>query len=70
MYTLNLKRFSVCSKKSTEGQPEGRETPTVPQYDSGMVFEGANALENSGTPSQGTYIHVAIMATVTAVVSL
>lgn len=54
------------SKKSTEGQ----ETPGAPQFDSGMVFEGANAMENSRAPSQNTYIHVAIMAALMAVVSL
>ncbi|KVI07794.1 Thaumatin [Cynara cardunculus var. scolymus] len=41
-----------------------------PPTTSGMVFEGANAMENSGAPSRNTYIHMAIMAAVMTVVSL
>lgn len=59
----------TTSKKSTADQ-DTPAVPTVPQYDSGMVFEGANAMENSGVSLRNTYIHVAIMAAVMAVVSL
>ncbi|XP_076952828.1 thaumatin-like protein 1 [Bidens hawaiensis] len=61
-YVVTFCPPATNSKKSTDGQ----QTPTkaTPEFNDGMVFEGADAMINSGAPPQYTYIHAAIMAVV------
>ncbi|KAI3776444.1 hypothetical protein L1987_46229 [Smallanthus sonchifolius] len=56
---------STTSKKSTEGQ----QTPATetPEFNYGMVFEGADAMENSGAPPPYTYIYAFVVAVALAV---
>lgn len=55
----------MYSKKSTEGQ----ETPATatPEISTGMVYEGADAMETDGAPPLYTYIYSAIAAVTAAV---
>ncbi|KAK9062741.1 hypothetical protein SSX86_019930 [Deinandra increscens subsp. villosa] len=56
---------STTSKKTTDGQ----QSPAAPDFNPGMVYEGADAMENSGTPQRHTYIHAVIVA-VAAVITM
>ncbi|KAM0056808.1 putative Thaumatin family [Helianthus anomalus] len=53
----------TTSKKSTEEE----QTPSTlkPEFKDGMVYEGADAMENHGAPLRHTYIHVVIAVVVT-----
>lgn len=56
----------MYSKKSTEGQ-ETPATPATPEISTGMVYEGADAMETDGAPPLYTYIYSAIAAVTAAV---
>ncbi|GJU77193.1 thaumatin-like protein 1b [Tanacetum coccineum] len=60
---------STTSKKSTEGQQSPPIT-TTPEFNDGMVYEGADAMENSGSSQRYSYIFVAILVALLTFASL
>ncbi|PWA57734.1 pathogenesis-related thaumatin superfamily protein [Artemisia annua] len=60
---------STTSKKSTDGQ-QSPAIPTTPQFSDGMVYEGADAMENSGASLRHSYIFVAIVVAILTFASL
>nr|GEZ07022.1 thaumatin-like protein 1b [Tanacetum cinerariifolium] len=60
---------STTSKKSTEGQQSPPIT-TTPEFNDGMVYEGADAMENSGSSQRYSNIFAAILVAVLTFASL
>ncbi|PWA71045.1 pathogenesis-related thaumatin superfamily protein [Artemisia annua] len=60
---------STTSKKATDGQ-QSPAIPTTPQFSDGMVYEGADAMENSGASLRHSYIFVAIVVALLKFASL